>query len=64
MVDEDLRERIEDGPTIVEVRRQEQTRRYEAAATQSGATVSDEGIIGLTVEKQRLRVGNELVMDF
>ncbi|KAK5814944.1 hypothetical protein F5H01DRAFT_367348 [Linnemannia elongata] len=63
-VDEDLRERIEEGLTIAEARRQEQMRRYEAATTQPGATVSDERITGPVVEKQRLRVGSELVMDF
>lgn len=63
-VDEDLRERIEEGLTIAEARRQEQTRRYEAATTQPGATVNDEGIKGPMEEKQRLRVGSELVMDF
>ncbi|KAK3822403.1 MAG: hypothetical protein JOS17DRAFT_753467 [Linnemannia elongata] len=63
-VDEDLRERIEEGLTIAEARRQEQTTRYEAATTQPRAIVSDEGVTGPVVEKQRLRVGSELVMDF
>ncbi|KAF9120142.1 hypothetical protein BGX30_003341, partial [Mortierella sp. GBA39] len=63
-VDENLRERIEEGLTIAEARRQEQMRRYETATTQPGATVSDEGFTGPVVEKQKLRVGSELVMDF
>ncbi|KAG9061448.1 hypothetical protein KI688_007439 [Linnemannia hyalina] len=63
-VDENLRERIEEGLTTAEARRQDQMWRYETAKTQPGATVSDEGFTGPVVEKQRLRVGSELVMDF
>ncbi|KAF9543521.1 hypothetical protein EC957_000797 [Mortierella hygrophila] len=63
-VDENMRAWIEEGLTIAKARRQEQMRRYDTATTQPGATVSDEGSTGPVVEKQRLRVGSELVMDF